>query len=64
MRKINPRELALRDQIVDNADAVLSNGSKPRLIEVAHVQHYACGNYDTHVNHNLCYSHHVPLWVM
>lgn len=63
-RLSSPRELSVGDKIVDNAEEVLISGRKPKLIEVRHIENYACSSYDTHVNHNACYAKCSPVWVI
>jgi len=41
MRKVMPRDLELGQQIVTNADEVLTTGRKPKLSKVLQLQHFA-----------------------
>ena len=63
MRKVMPRDLTLNDQIVTNADEVLGDGRRPKLMKIQQLEHYACGNRNTHVNHSDCYTWSVGVWI-
>lgn len=63
MRKVMPRDLTIGDQIVTNADEVLSEGRKPRLDKVSQLEHYACGSRNTHVNRSGCYTWSIGVWI-
>jgi len=63
MRKVMPRDLELGQQIVTNADEVLTTGRKPKLSKVLQLQHFACGNRNTHVNNSDCYTWSVGVWI-
>lgn len=63
MQKVMPRDLNIGDQIVTNADEVLSAGRKPKLVKIGELEHYACGNRNTHVNRSDCYAWSVGVWI-
>lgn len=63
MRKVMPRELQIGHLIVTNAEEVLGAGKRPKLDKVLQLEHYACGNRHTHVNHSDCYMWSIGVWI-